>query len=171
MNSAGSRPFQFVPFVALYFSMGCATGGSTRLCGNFQSYQAIEDVRAELSKSGQTSGWIEEFQGTSPTDRRPPYKLMYLSGPFKLSGIDGRLRFTFYNGRLMEAQFSPEKGEEYLAVLRSQNSKVPEKPAQEIVTDRRTRFRFDAGLNGRLFFTWYDPKLNDEWKRWVASNS
>jgi len=131
----------------------------------------LEDVRAELSRSGQTSGWTEESQGTSPTDRRPPYKLTYLSGPLKLSGIDGHLKFTFYNGQLMETQFSPQKGGDYMTALRNENAKVPQKPAEEIVTDRRTRFRFDVGSNGSLSFTWYDPKLENEWKKWVASNS
>ena len=171
MNSIGSGSFLFLLFFALCFSTGCASKGSTRLCGNFQSYQTVEDVRAELSRSGQTSGWTEESQGTSPIDRRPPYKLIYLSGPFKLSGIDGRLRFTFYNGRLMEAQFSPQKGDDYMAALRNEKAMVPQKPAEEVVTDRRTRFRFDVGPNGSISFTWYDPKLEAEWKKWVASNS
>src|SRR5436305_14650399 len=110
MNLADLRSLQLLFFFALCFSIGCASKGSTRLCGSFQSYQTVESIRAELSRSGQNSGWAEESQGTSPTDRRPPYKLVYLSGPFKLSGIDGRLRFTFLNGRLMEAQFSPQTG-------------------------------------------------------------
>jgi hypothetical protein len=171
MNSAGLRSFQFLLFFALGFSAGCVSKGSTRLCGNFQSYQTVENVRAELSRSGQNSGWAEESQGTSPTDRRPPYKLIYLSGPFKLSGIDGRLRFTFLNGRLMETQFSPQNNDDYLAALRNEKTVIPQKPAEEVVMDRRTKFRLDVGPNGNLFFTWYDPTLEDEWKKWVASNA
>lgn len=171
MYSTISRLFQFLLFFALCCSTGCTSKGSTRLCGNFQSYQTVEDVRAELSRSGQTSGWTEESQSTSPTDRRPPYELIYLSGPFKLTEIDGRLRLTFYNGRLMEAQFSPKKGADYMAALRNEKAIVPQKPAEEVVTDRRTRFRFDVGLNGSPSFTWYDPKLEAEWRKWVASNS
>jgi len=71
----------------------------------------------------------------------------------------------------METQFSPQKGDDFMKALRNENSKVPQKPAEEIVTDRRTRFRFDVGPNGSLSFTWYDPKLENEWKKWVASNS
>jgi hypothetical protein len=171
MHTLRSGSFQFVLFFALWFCTGCASNGSTRLCGNFQSYQTVEDVRAELSRSGQNLGWTEESQGTSPSDRRPPYKLTYLSGPFKLSRSNGRLRFTFYNGRLMEAHFSPQKGDDYMAALRSERATIPQKSAEEVVTDRRTRFRFDVGSNGSLSFTWYDPKLEAEWNKWVASNS
>ena len=170
MKSASLRSFHFFLFLALCFS-GCGVKGSTRLCGNFQSYQTVEDVRAELSRSGQNSGWAEESQGTSPTDRRPPYKIIYLSGPFRMSGIDGRLKFTFFNGRLMETQFSPQKGDDYLVSLRNEKTVVPQKPSEEVVTDRRTRFRFDVGPNGNVSFTWYDPRLEAEWKKWVASNA
>jgi hypothetical protein len=151
--------------------MGCASKGPTRLGGNFQSYQTVEDVRTELSRRGLSSGWTEESQGTGPTDLRPPYKLIYLSGAFKLLGIDGRLRFTFYNGQLMETQFLPLKGDDFMKALRNENSRVPQKPVEEVITDRRTRFRFDVGSDGNLSFTWYDPKLENEWKKWVASNS
>jgi hypothetical protein len=171
MSSLGSRSFMLFLLSLACFSMGCASKGPTRLFENFESYQTVEDVRTELGKRGLASGWNEESQGTSPTDRRPPYKLIYLSGPFRLSGIDGRLRFTFYNGRLMEAQFSPQKGNDYMAALRREKAIMPQKPAEEVVTNRRTRFRFDVGPNGSLFFTWYDPKLDAEWKKWVASNS
>jgi hypothetical protein len=171
MKLPSSRAWILFLFAVTFSSTSCASRGPTRLCGGFQSYQSVEDVRAELSQTGHTSGWIEDSQGTSPADRRPPYKLIYLSGPFKLSGIDGRLKFTFYNGRLMETQFSPQKADDYMAALRNEKATIPEKSAEEVVTDRRTRFRFDVGTNGSTSFTWYDPKLEAEWKKWVASNS
>ncbi len=172
MKWTGARSSQFALLSVLCFSTGCASGGSTRLCANFQSYQSLEDVRAELSRRGLASGWTEESQGTGPTDRRPAYKLVYLSGPYKLSGIDGRLRLTFYNGQLMETEFAPQKsGEDYLTALRNEIPKMPQKPSEEIVTDRRTRFRFDMGPNGEVSFTWYDPKLEQQWRKWVAKNA
>jgi hypothetical protein len=171
MKFTGIRAFELAILSVLCFCIGCASSGSTRLCGDFQSYQSLQDVRMELSKRGLASGWTEESQSTSPTDRRTPYQLIYLSGAYKLAGVDGRLRFTFYNGQLMEMEFSPQKsGDDYLAALRNEIPKAPRKPSEEIVTDRRTRFRFDLGPNGEVSFTWYDPKLEDQWKKWVASN-
>jgi hypothetical protein len=88
-----------------------------------------------------------------------------------LSGVEGQLKFTFFNGRLMETQFVPQKGSDYMEVLRRENSKVPMKAAEEIIIDRRTKLRFDVLPGGNLTFTWYDPKLDNEWKNWLASNS
>ena len=71
----------------------------------------------------------------------------------------------------MEARFSPQNSDDYLAALRNEKTVIPQKPTEEVVMDRRTKFRFDVGPNGSLFFTWYDPTLEDEWKKWVASNA
>ena len=80
MNLADLKSLQLPFFFASsVFRVVCAPKRSTRLCGSFQSYQTVESIRAELSRSGQNSGWAEESHGTSPTDRRPPYKLVYLS--------------------------------------------------------------------------------------------
>jgi hypothetical protein len=171
MSSLSSRSFMGLLLCALCLSMGCASRGPTRLCDSFQSYQTLEDVRAELGRRGIASEWKETSKGTSPDDPRPPYKFTYVSGPFTLSGTSGQLKLSFYNGRLMEAQFSPQKGNDYMATLREQHLKAPQKPGEEIVTDRRTRLRFDVGADGSTFFTWYDPKLENEWKKWLASNT
>jgi hypothetical protein len=158
-------------FLVLWLFVGCTSSGSTRLCADFQSYQSLNDVRAELSRRGLGSGWTERTQSTSPSDRRPPYKLTYLSGAYKLSGIEGQLRFTFYNGQLMETVFSPQSVRDYIVALRNEVPNAPAKPSEEIVTDRRTRFRFDVGSNGDTTFTWYDPEIENKWKKWLASNS
>lgn len=171
MKSVDPRYFRLFLLVVFCFYIGCTSRKPTRLCENFQSYQSIEEVRAELNERGFPSGWIEESQGTGPTDRRPPYKFIYFSGPYRTSGFEGRLKFTFFDGRLMETQFSPQKSDGYMNAIRSENSRIPTKPAEEIVMDRRTRFRFNVGPDGSLTFTWYDPKLKSEWDEWVAENS
>jgi hypothetical protein len=170
MSLLGSRYFVLTLLVVCMFS-GCISSGQTLLGGNFQSYQTVQSVQAELSRRGLSAGWKEDSQGTDPKDRRPPYKFTYLSGPFKLDGVDGYLKFTFYNDRLMETQFSTEKGNDYMTELRRHSSNVPQRAAQEVVTDRRTRLRYDSVPDGRLVFTWYDPKLEKEWRDWVASHS
>ena len=152
-------------------SVACGSWGTTRLCDDFQSYESVQGIRAQLARRGLAEGWKEESQGTSENDKRKPYKFTYLQGPFRLSGVEGQLKFTFFNGRLMETQFVPQKGSDYMEVLRRENSKVPMKAAEEIIIDRRTKLRFDVLPGGNLTFTWYDPKLDNEWKNWLASNS
>jgi len=70
----------------------------------------------------------------------------------------------------MESQFTPQNSEEFMKALRSELSKIPQNSAEEIVIDRRTHFRFDGPSNRNFSFTWYDPKLENEWKKWVATN-
>src|SRR5579859_3432085 len=122
MKPANSQLFQIILIISGCTFLGCVSKGSTLLCGNFQSYQTVADVQTELNRRGLSSGWSEESRGTSPTDQRTPYRFIYLSGPFKLSGIDGSIKFTFYNGRLMETQFSPQKGDDFMKVLRRESS-------------------------------------------------
>ena len=166
-----SKSVALILFLLLLPSLGCESKKPTLLCDNFHSYQTVNDVRAQLEKSGEASAWKEESKGTDAGDRRAPYKFVYLSGPFKLSGFDGSLKLTFFDGRLMEAQFSPRDSKNYLATLRQERSAVPERAGQEVATDRRTKFRFDASADGNLIFTWYDSKLESQWRKWVADNS
>lgn len=158
-------------FLLLLPSLECDSKKPTLLCGAFHSYQTVDDVRTQLEKSDEASAWKEESKATDPGDKRPPYKFVYLLGPFKLSGFDGSLKLTFFDGRLMEAQFSPVDSKNYLATIRQERSAVPERAGQEVTTDRRTKFRFDASVNGNLTFTWYDPRLESQWRKWVADNS
>lgn len=167
-NLRGNIPW-LLTLIALI--VGCSTSAPTRLCDGFQSYQTVQGVRAMLSKLGIHQEWRETFQGSGPGDRRPPYRLTSLSGPYELSGVRGELRLTFFNGRLMAARFSTRKGNDYIAALRAENSKVPPKPSTEIITDVRTKFRFDVSAEGNTVFTWYDPKLDAEWTEWVRSNA
>jgi len=148
-------------------SEGCASKGPTRLCADFQSYQTTAEARDTIGPAVASAQWKEETHAPIASDTGPPYQFIYMTGPFKLSGVDGQLKLTFYNGRLMETQFSTRKGREFIAALRQQHSKVPSSASQEIVTDRRTRFRLDVDPDGTFYFTWFDPKLEDEWLRWV----
>lgn len=158
-------------FALLLASVACESKQPTSLCDNFHSYQTVDEVRAQLEKAGESSAWKEESRATDPGDRRPPYKFIYLSGPFRLSGFDGSLKLTFFDGRLMQAQFSPRDSKNYLATMRKQSSTVPERVGQEVTVGRRTKFRFDASADGNLIFTWYDPKLETQWRKWVENNS
>lgn len=166
-----STSVALILFLLLLPSIECESRKPTLLCDNFHSYQTVDDVRAQLEKSGEASAWKEESKATDPGDRRPPYKFVYLSGPFKLSGFDGTLKLTFFDGRLMQTQFSPRDSNNYLATMRQERSTVPERAGQEVTTDRRTKFRFDASADGNLIFTWYDPRLETQWRKWVADNS
>ena len=149
---------------------GCTSTGPTRLFDDFQSYQTPNVIRGVLNSETNQALWTEDSKKFDPVppDRRPAYKFTYLSGPYKSLGISGQLKLTFYNDRLMEVQFSTINGRAYLEALRT-HSKTPARPSEEIISGGRTRLRFDVDPDGSYLFTWYDPKLQIEWLRWVAA--
>jgi hypothetical protein len=156
---------------SLYLVTGCTSKAPTQLCDSFQSYETPQVVRNRLSQSGIASHWQEEFKGTDVSDRRPSYQFLTMSGPFTLSGIEGRLKLTFYNDRLMSAEFSTGRGREYLEALRQQRIKVPADVNRDTIVDRRTKFRYDTYPTGMFRFSWTDPQLENEWHKWVRDNS
>ena len=157
--------------VALCISIGCASRGSTQLCEGFQSYATPQDVRNRINQSGLRDHWGEQLKTSRASDPRPPYQFLTMAGPFSLSGVEGNLSLIFYDERLMAAEFSTTKGREYMTVLTRQHRQVPNNPGKDITVDRRTKFRYDINTDGTLRFTWTDPKLEDQWLKWVRDNS
>jgi hypothetical protein len=157
--------------IAVLLCGACSSTGTTRLCADFYSYQTVQEIRTRLREQGVEEKWREKSEGSKPGDQRPAYDFIRMSGPYRVNGIDGLLRLTVYNGRLMEAHFEPQNEQQFLNSVRSLYGRAPAKSGEEVVIERRTRFRMDAGPDGRLTFTWYDPKLDEEWKKWVRANS
>ena len=83
--------------------------------------------------------------------------------------MDGQLELTFYNNRLMAAQFTTLKGQEYLDALRERN-RVPGRSGEEIVLDHHTKLRFDSSSDGNVRFSWIDAKLWAEWMKWAYAH-
>src|SRR5436190_3004259 len=134
-------------------AVGCTSTGPTRLCDGFQSYETSQNVRNGLSQSGVARRWQEESKGTAASDPRPAYQFLTMSGPFALSGVEGRLKLTFYNNRLMSAEFSTKNGGDYLSALRESRINVPAEARKETTVDRRTRFRYDTDGDGTFRFS------------------
>jgi len=153
------------------FTIGCTSNSTTRLCDTFQSYLSVADVSAKINQANPAGEWKKESKKTEPSGSRPAYEFITMSGPFKISGIDGHLKLTFYNDRLMSADFSTLKGHEYIASLRLRQEKVPENAGEEITTDRRTGFRYYLDPDSAFRFTWYDKKLEAEWADWLRKYS
>jgi hypothetical protein len=155
-----------------FITLGCSSKGGTRLFEDFQSYQTPESVRSSLAKGDHRTEWKEESKSfnPSPPDKRPPYSFTYMMGPYESLGVQGELKFTFYNNRLMEVQFSTMRGREYLEALR-QHFTVPAGPSKEIVIYRQTKFRFDVGQDGIYHFIWFDAYLQAEWLKWAYAYS
>jgi hypothetical protein len=150
-------------------TIGCGSKGPTQLCDGFQSYENAQSVRNKLTQSGVIGQWHEESKGLDPKDRRPPYTILTFSGPYKLSGVDGHLRLTLYNDRLMETQFTTGNGPEYLAALRKGNAKIPKDSWKRTKINRRTEFVYFTYPDGTYRFLWTDLNLEAEENEWISS--
>ena len=157
--------------LSLCVVIGCRSKGPTNLCDGFQSYETAQSIRNKLGKLGVIGNWQENLQSVGPPDRRPPYQLLTLSGPFILSGINGRLKLTLYNDRLMSSEFTTGNGREYLAKLREEHARIPEDSGKGIQIDRRTEFQYFIVSDGTFRFLWTDPQLESEWNEWVRRNA
>jgi hypothetical protein len=158
-------------FCALLLMQGCAPRGVTQLGGEFRSYQTASEARSKLQRVGVNDRWREEHKSLQRSDPRPFYEFLIMSGPFTLSGIEGDFKLIFFNDRLMSTEFSTHRGQEVIAALREHVATMPGKPREEIILDIRTRFRYDVDPDGTYRFSWRDAKLEDEWSKWVGSNS
>jgi hypothetical protein len=145
--------------------------GTTKLCGEFRSYETKDEAQVSLRQRSDAKAWKEEIKASDPKDRREHFQFTTLSGPFDLFGSTGQLKLVFYNNRLMSAEFSPKNPDEFLARLRKQGEAVPTRAQEEITTDRRTRVEYYVDPDRSMRFMWSDPKLEDEWQQWVTNNS
>jgi len=132
------------------------------LCDGFQSYETAKEIRTKFAAVGITGQWHEQYVVPSTAG----HTFLKMSGPFRLSGIDGHLELTLYNDRLMTAEFSTAHGQEYIVAMKKEHKKVPEHACEKITVDRRTTFQYFADPDGRFRFDWTDRKLEKEWLNW-----
>jgi hypothetical protein len=150
---------------------GCRHNDGPRLIDGFVGYETIEKARAHSTKLNPGQVWTEEKERVDPTDRRPPHSFVHLLGDFRDLGSAGKLRLTFYNNRLMTAEFWPSDGKTYLAALRGTGQQLPTASGQHIKVGRGTDFCYYADADGTFHFIWEDPTLTQEWLNWVAKYS
>jgi hypothetical protein len=165
------RQILFTGLTCFFIVVGCAPPGVTLLAGGFHSYQTASEARSRLNEAGVASQWQEEHKRLPHSDARQAYEFLLMSGPFRIDGIGGNLRLTFYNNRLMSTEFSTTQGRELISAMRNQGTTIPSTARQQVVLDRRTRFRYDIDSDGGFRFSWTDIKLEAEWSKWVERNS
>lgn len=157
--------------LVLCCALACSSNTPTQLCDGFRSLEKPQEVRERLRRSRVIDHWSEETNKIETSDRRAPHNFLTMSGPFQLSEFDGTLKLTFYNSRLMTAEFSTRSGLEYLASLRQKHVPVSAEPRKEVDLDRHTTFRYDIDQDGIYRFNWTDARLQAEWLKWVRDNS
>jgi hypothetical protein len=165
------RALSFICVTGSLVTLGCTSAGTTPLCNGFRSYETVKEVRSRVGEEVVARAWKEESKSLGHPDSRPPYQFVLLTGPFSLSNVAGDLELTFYNNRLMSTEFSTKNGRDFLAVLREQHGNVPKVASEEVVSNGRTKLRYYIDKDGTFRFVWSDPKLDDEWRKWIAAHT
>ena len=157
--------------VLLLFLAACRDPGDGALIAGLRGYETVQDVREQLIHRCPNQKFEQAQEPRDPTDRRPPHDILYLTGECQHLGHTGLLRLTFYNNRLMTAEFWPKDETGYVEALRRQGIPAPSSPSIEVEVGRRTRFSYYTDPRGRTRFVWEDIALSKEFSDWVAKYS
>ncbi len=161
------RPSLFSGASLVIFALiACGKVRETSLIGRFVSHESPAAVRSRLA-SEWSRGWTERHEGLDRADRRPRYGFVIMSGPFQDLGFAGNLKLTFFNDRLMSAQFSPLDGVAYGNTLRQRMKSIPTVPGAETVISRHTLCKYYIDADGAYRFLWEDQNLMREWEDWI----
>lgn len=144
---------------------------SSEVIGELHGGSVPDAVRNQLRSRGFNSGWTENSK-TNPDDRsRPRHDFLEMKGPFSDLSVKGQLELTFYNDRLMDAQFIPSESERYFGLLSQRLGKLPEDPGKSQRISAEVAFTYYRDPNGSIRFYWDYLPVSREWKDWVARYS
>jgi hypothetical protein len=144
---------------------------SSEVVGELHGGSVPDAVRNQLRSGGFSSGWTEKSK-TNPDDHfRPRHDFLEMQGPFSDLGVTGQLELTFYNDRLMEAQFIPSESERYFGLLSQRLGKLPRDPGTPQGISTKVTLTYYPDPNGSIRFYWDYLPVSKEWKNWVAKYS
>jgi hypothetical protein len=152
--------------------LGCGSESFTEvekarspLFPGFESYASREEVMPKLPPEVEIK--VVEEISLSKGNSTPPYRVYVVSvSPFKHLEQPGKLVITFYNNRLLQTAFYPEKLDVYVRAL--QGSGVPVAFAHELAKDH-TVIWIGRDFDNEEYVGWADKRLRGQQRRWLAS--
>jgi hypothetical protein len=165
------RVFQFVLLGCFVCSCVSCHRDSSQMIGDLQGGSLADAARNQLRSLGFDSGWAQKIQ-TNPDDHsRPRHDFLEMKGPFSDLGVSGQLELTFYNNRLMDAQFTPSEPERYFRLLSKRLGKLAETSGQPQRISAEVSLSYYRDAGGNVRFYWDFLPVSKEWKDWVAKYS
>ncbi len=139
------------------------------LIDGFKSYESIETVKQHCNSLGYDWIVIEDSK-LSPGDKRPRFDIFVVEiNGYKHLKATGILRLKFYNDRLSDTWFYPEKHEIYLNTLLQERNidliNVDEKTIGNLRIWKRKDYR------EKLYIGWLDIRLEQEEFEWIKKYS
>lgn len=150
-----------------------AEGPPTPLIDGLTSFQTPDQAEQALPSELRPWSVVENVNREGPQGAPPFRKLIVRVGAFSHQGQSGELLLQFHNERLMETVFYPQKPEAYLASLKQAGFKFtglqePTTPVQPLQPSPYTKITISRDAKGRLYISWIDTRLSDEYHDWIA---
>jgi len=164
--------FRFYSFpVLILLAMGCGSESFTEvektrssLLPGFESYASREEVMAKLPDGAEKT--VVEAKSLTRDDGTPPYSTYTISvSPYTHLDQPGRLLITFYNNRLLQTAFYPDRFHDYLSALRKNG--VDLRFALELVKGH-TVIWIGIDFDKKDYVGWADKRLREQQRRWLA---
>jgi hypothetical protein len=133
----------------------------------YESYASREEVTPKLPPHAEKK--VVEETSLAKDGSKPPYRIYTLRvAPYTHLDQSGALVITFYNDRLLQTAFYPERLDEYVAALRKSGTGV--KFGQELVTGHTTVW-IGTDFDNKHYVGWADKRLREQQRRWLARYS
>lgn len=160
-----------IALLAAWF-VGCGSESFTEvekarspLFPGFESYASREEVLPKLPREVEIK--VVEETSLSRGNATPPYRVYAVSlSPFEHLGQPGKLILTFYNNRLLQTAFYPERLDAYVKALRG--SGVAVEFAAELAKDH-TVIWIGRNFDNKEYVGWADKRLREQQRRWLAN--
>lgn len=158
----------------LVFLAGCGSESFTEiekdrapLVAGLLSYASRDEVMPRLSRESAVK--VVEDTARNKTESQPPYHVYAVKlTPYEHLKQPGQLQLTFFNNRLMQVAFYPEKFDEYVATLRA--SGVDLMTGQELITGHTTIW-LGSDFDNIPYVGWADDRLRKQQRRWLSKYS
>lgn len=152
--------------MSLYLFLGCSKNESAEiLTFNLKSYTTISEVRKLLiSKQAQYS---IENSSLEKSDKRPKFNITTIKTKiFTRDGFKGETQFIFFNNKLMEIQFLPQKDKEYqIFFIREEHMN------KNIKKNNNIQVEIVKDYTGKYYIIWTDVRLDKKMKAWLRKYS
>jgi hypothetical protein len=133
----------------------------------YESYASREEVKPKLPRHAETK--VIEETSLARDARNPPYRIFVLRvSPCIHLDHAGALLITFYNDRLLQTAFYPERLDEYVASLKRNGTEV--RFGQELVRGHTTIW-IGTDFDNKQYVGWADKRLREQQRRWLARYS
>lgn len=134
------------------------------LMEDFESYASIQEVTAKLPKDLAVK--VVADTSLAKNSSQPPYKIHSISvAPYEHLNHLGTLQLTFYNDRLMQSAFYPEKFKSYVSTV-EQTGLVLQFGAETV---RGNTVIWQGKDDDQYRFVgWADKRLRQQQQRWLV---